>query len=195
MSQISETSQTSQISQISETSQTSQTSQTGQTGQTGDVVDTARIQGVLPHRHPMLLVDGVTSIEPGSSLVAVKAVTASEPWFAGTREAGPDADFSYPTTLLIESWCQAAGILATWERPNPDVLAGDVMLFGAISGIRIGPPVFPGCVLEHHVRLVRSVAGTLMFAGRSVTQGRDVLEVGQVVMAMRPASTLTPEPV
>lgn len=147
------------------------------------------IAGLLPHRYPMLLVDAVRAVEPGVSLEAIKAVTVNEPWYAGVAgQAG--ADLAYPAVLVLESWCQAAGVLAAWERPNPDVLEGAVMLFGSLSEVTFGRPVVPGDVLEHRVRVVRSLSDTLVCEGESTAGEDTVLTVGRVVMALRSASVL-----
>lgn len=150
------------------------------------MLSAARIAEILPHRFPMLLVDRVTELEPGRGLTALKAVTVNEPWY---REL--PAGHGYPAVLLIESWCQAAGVLAAWDSPNPDVLSGQVMLFGSMSGIRFHGEVLPGDVVEHHVRLVRALSDTVIFEGESLVAGRRVLEAERVVMAMRPAEVLS----
>lgn len=124
------------------------------------------IRARLPHRFPMLLVDRVVHLEPGERLTALKAVTCNEPWY---ERLGPDSaeeDFGYPRSLLVESWCQSAGVLATWDEPNPDVLTGRVMLFGGMTDVEFHRPVLPGEVLEHRVRLDRKVDDTLLFEGR-----------------------------
>ncbi|WP_051386147.1 3-hydroxyacyl-ACP dehydratase FabZ family protein [Actinokineospora inagensis] len=149
----------------------------------------AEIKKVLPHRFPMLLVDRVTDLEPGVGLTAYKAVTANEPWYAALPDDATDA--SYPRVLLVESWCQAAGVLVAWENPNPDVLTGQVMLFGGMADIEFTAPVLPGSVLEHRIRLMRALSDTVIFEGESLVDGEVVLTVGRVVMAMRPASELT----
>jgi 3-hydroxyacyl-[acyl-carrier-protein] dehydratase len=151
------------------------------------MLSTSEIKKVLPHRYPMLLVDRVTELEPGLRLTAHKAVTCNEPWY---QELAADGDHGYPEVLLIESWCQSAGVLAVWDRPNPDVLSGHVMLFGGMAGIRFLAPVMPGDLLEHHVRLVRALSDTVIFEGGTVVGSRAVMEVGRVVMAVRPASKL-----
>ncbi|GGQ06520.1 3-hydroxyacyl-ACP dehydratase FabZ family protein [Streptosporangium pseudovulgare] len=149
----------------------------------------ADIKRVLPHRYPMLLVDRVTDLVPGVGLTAYKAVTANEPWY---RDLADDADPAYPRTLLVESWCQAAGVLVAWAEPNPDVLSGQVMLFGGMADIEFSAPVLPGDVLEHRVRLMRALSDTVLFEGESLVGGEPVLRVGRVVMAMRPAEELSP---
>jgi 3-hydroxyacyl-[acyl-carrier-protein] dehydratase len=145
------------------------------------------IKQILPHRYPMLLVDRVTEIAPGERLTALKAVTVNEPWYAGG-----DTGDAYPMVLVVESWCQAAGVLASWETRQPDVLSGQVMLFGSIADLRFHGPVLPGDVLEHRVRLVRSLTDAAVVEGESLVGDRTVLEVGRVVMALRPASVVLP---
>lgn len=152
-----------------------------------------RLKETLPHRYPMLLVDRVTAVEPGVSLTALKAVTANEPWYAGLADDAGEADHAYPVTLLVESWCQAAGVLALWERADPGELAGLVMLFGSISGIQVHGRVFPGSLVEHRVRHVRSVGTTLIFEGESLLDGAPLLTVGSIVITMRPAGELAPD--
>ena len=146
----------------------------------------------LPHRYPMLLVDSVSEIEISQGLVAHKAITANEPWYAGLEESAQPSDWMYPQSLLLESWCQAASLLATWEAPNPSVAEGRVMLFGGMSSVLFEEPVMPGCVLEHRVRVQRALPDTLLVEGECMTGAKLVLSVGSVVLALRPAAELRP---
>ena len=41
------------------------------------------IRGILPHRHPFLLIDRVTDYRPGEYAKAVKCVSAGEQFFVG----------------------------------------------------------------------------------------------------------------
>jgi 3-hydroxyacyl-[acyl-carrier-protein] dehydratase len=149
------------------------------------VIGPEEIMRVIPHRYPMLLVDRITEVVPGERLVGYKAVSGAEPWYRGGR-TGP-----YPPMLLVESWCQAACVLVCWERRNPDVLAGEVMLFGGISDIGLHGPVLPGDVVEHRVRLARDTVDSAVVEGESVVGTRTVLTVDRVVMARRGAQVLT----
>jgi 3-hydroxyacyl-[acyl-carrier-protein] dehydratase len=155
----------------------------------------------LPYRHPMLLIDRVTSVVPGERLTACKAVTISEPWFGGSGlgstarcSPGPlmaDIPPVFPAVLLIESLCQAAGLLAAWDAPKPSVLHGDVMLLGSLADVTLHASVEPGSIICHEVRLTRSFGGSHIFEGTSTADGRLVLRVGQLVMAIRPAEVVT----
>ncbi|MBB5803639.1 3-hydroxyacyl-[acyl-carrier-protein] dehydratase [Saccharothrix ecbatanensis] len=137
------------------------------------------IRALLPHRFPMLLLDRVLEVEPGQRLTAVKAITANEPWYADGGDPG------YQPVLLIESWGQAAGVLALLSEPGTDLLDGRVMLFGSMSGVEIHRRVLPGDVLEHRVKVFRSLGDTVIFEGECVTAGEPVLTVNRMVMAFR----------
>ena len=45
------------------------------------VMDVKEIREYLPHRYPFLLVDRVTELNLGDSIVAYKNVTVNEPFF------------------------------------------------------------------------------------------------------------------
>ncbi|MEV4702003.1 beta-hydroxyacyl-ACP dehydratase [Actinoplanes sp. NPDC049316] len=158
-----------------------------------------RISRTIPHRAPILLVDRVTEVVAGERMTTRKAVSANEPVYAG--HTGGAADYAYPIPLVVESWAQSAVLLAVWEAPNPDVLAGKVELAGSIKEIAVEGRVFPGQVIEHHVRLVKAVDGTAILAGESRVDGEPLLRVGSFVVALRdvtdlPAPTLSiPAPV
>ncbi|MBC6447465.1 3-hydroxyacyl-ACP dehydratase FabZ family protein [Actinokineospora xionganensis] len=156
------------------------------------MITAADIRRVLPHRYPMLLVDAVTELVPGERLTARKAVTVNEPWYAGLPDDLRAEQLAYPEVLLLESWAQAAGLLATWAEPNPDVLAGKVMLFGGMSGVEYLRPVLPGDVVEHRVTVQRALSDTVMFEGDSAVDGATVMTVSRMVMAFRPAGVLRP---
>ncbi|HEX6339697.1 3-hydroxyacyl-ACP dehydratase [Umezawaea sp.] len=150
----------------------------------------AEIKRIIPHRFPVLLVDRVSEVDPGRTLVAHKAVSGREPCYDGLPD---DADHAYPIGLLLESWAQCAVLLTRWESPNPDVLADKVELITGIRGVSLLAPVHPGDVLTHHVRLVREVDDAAILAGHSTVGGRTVLEIGTFTMARRGVEVLRPE--
>ncbi|MFE9600503.1 3-hydroxyacyl-ACP dehydratase FabZ family protein [Streptomyces hokutonensis] len=157
---------------------------------TGYGVD--RIKNTIPHRGEILLVDRVTEVVPGETLAAVKAVSGNEPCYAGLGPEAAPADYAYPVSLVIESWAQSAVLLSVWENPNPDVLAGKVELAGSINEVTVGARAYPGDVLEHRVRLVKSAGETAVLAGESYADGREVLRVGTFVVALRDVGELRP---
>jgi 3-hydroxyacyl-[acyl-carrier-protein] dehydratase len=137
---------------------------------------------VLAHRHPMLLVDRVVELVPDERIVAHKAVTGNEPWYAGVT-----GDLSYPSSLLLESWCQAAGVLAVW--PPPEV-ADKVMVLGGATTVSFHRPVLPGDLVEHRIRITRVGPDNSIFDGGSSVRGTPVMAVERMVMALRPMAVL-----
>ena len=148
----------------------------------------AEIRELLPHRYPMLLVDRVDDVVPGESLTATKTVTANEPCYANVPDG--TTDHAYPASLLIESWCQAAGVLAVLDMPTPDVLTGQVTLFGAITDLDLEAPVWPGDVLRHQVRAQRLLSNAALLEGETFVGDTRVMRVGQIVIALRSAEEL-----
>ncbi len=141
---------------------------------------TTGISRLLPHRYPVLLVDRVVDVVPGESLTALKAVSANEPWHGGTGD--------FPPTLLVESWCQAAVLLASWDRPSPD----RVVLLGAMADVEFHRPVTPGCVVRHSVTILDARGDTVAFTGRSTVDDHVVMTVGRVLTTARDAADLRP---
>jgi len=146
------------------------------------------LKRMIPHRYPMLLLDRVDGVGVGEELVATKAISANEPWYAGLSH---DDDHGYPDVLLVESWCQAAGVLAVRDHLIPDVLAGQVTLFGAITNISLTGRVQPGDVLEHRVRAIKILSQAAVFEGECLVGDVPVLNVEQIVIVLRPADELT----
>jgi 3-hydroxyacyl-[acyl-carrier-protein] dehydratase len=150
----------------------------------------AEIKRIIPHRFPVLLVDRVSDVDPGRSLVAHKAVTGREPCYQHLGDDASPEDYSYPIGLLLESWAQSAVLLTRWEDPNPDVLADKVELITGLRDVALLARVFPGDVVEHHVRVVREVDDAAILAGHSLVGGERVLEIGTFTMARRGVEVL-----
>ena len=154
------------------------------------------VLAALPHRFPILLVDRVREVVPGERLTAVKVVSLNEPWYAGVASTGTPP--AYPRTLLIESWGQAAALLAGVEKPQEsDSTAlgsdtGSTPLFGSVTGLRFHRPVHPGDVLIHRVRLAKRMGDNLIFEGDTLCDGEPVITVQRMVLAFRPADVLRP---
>lgn len=151
----------------------------------------AAIKKILPHRYPMLLVDRIVDLVRDERVTARKAVTCNEPWYRELTDEAGEEGYEFPSVLLLESWCQAAGLLIAEREPNPDVCTGQVMVFGGITGVRHLGRVWPGDVVEHRVRLTRMFSDTAIFEGESAVGDEVVMEVEQVMIGLRPAAELT----
>jgi len=148
----------------------------------GRVLDPAFVRAALPHRPPALLVDEgwlLAGVRPG--LLARKTLAAGEACFG--RKGGVGLA-TYPATLVLESFCQACGLLraaGASDEASPDDREAPVV--AKLAGLRVVGEVSPGDTLEHHVELlVRSEDGAV-FAGHTTAGGGRVLEVARVVAA------------
>ena len=61
----------------------------------------------VPQRYPFLLVDQLLEVEEGRRAVAIKNVSANEPYFAGHFPGHP----VMPGVLICEAMAQVAGML------------------------------------------------------------------------------------
>lgn len=142
----------------------------------------AALRALLPHRHPMILLDRVEAVVPGESLRAVKAISGCEPCY---RDAPPDADtdwYAYPFSLLLESFGQAAAVLWLLGAPHEHGLP----MFAAAKDCRPLAPVRPGDVVVHHVELEQTVHGAAFATGTSWVGRTRVAEYVQLMAVVRP---------
>lgn len=152
--------------------------------------DVVAVRSLLPHRYPMLLVDAVRELVPGERLVAEKAVTVNEPWYSRVPDGAGAGEHQYPQALVLESWGQAAGVLASTCDGLGELIKDSVMLFGSASGVRYLRPVLPGVVLTHHVTVAKLFPDTVVVEGESRIGQEPVMTVEQGLMAFRPSTVL-----
>jgi len=119
-------------------------------------MDIGDILKILPHRYPFLLIDRVIELVPMKSIVALKNVTITEPFFQGHFPEKP----IMPGVLIVEAIAQAGGLLLLTEVPNREEL---LMVFTGIEKARFRRPVVPGDQLriEVVVRAWRMTAARL----------------------------------
>ena len=110
-------------------------------------LDTVDIQRILPHRYPMLLIDRVVEHERKQRIVAIKNVTANEPFFSGHFPGFP----IMPGVLIVEALAQAGGVLLLSEIEDRD---NKLMVFSGIDNARFRKPVVPGDTLRLEVTVV-----------------------------------------
>ena len=119
-------------------------------------IDVTRIQQLLPHRYPFLLVDRVVQFEAHKRIVAHKNVTINEPFFQGHFVGHP----VMPGVLVIEALAQAGGILTQLSRGT--VADNKLFYLVKIDNARFSRMVVPGDVLELHVQ-IRRIIRTMTF--------------------------------
>ena len=133
-------------------------------------VDVTRIQELLPHRYPFLLVDRVLELEPNQRVLAVKNVTINEPFFQGHFPGHP----VMPGVLVLEALAQAGGLLTQLSAAG--IAAGDEKLFYLvkIDNARFSRMVVPGDQLLLEVRLKRMIRNMAMYECTASVDGKQV---------------------
>jgi len=110
-------------------------------------LDITQIQAILPHRYPFLPIDRVIEMERMKRIVAIKNVTANEPFFSGHFPGYP----IMPGVLMIEAMAQAGGALLLTEIPDRDKR---LMVFTGIEKAKFRKPVTPGDQLRIEVEVL-----------------------------------------
>lgn len=131
------------------------------------MMDASQIMDHLPHRFPFLLVDRVTSIEPGKSIKGFKNVTVNEPFFAGHFPGHP----IMPGVLLVEAMAQIAGILAFKTRGQKPSEGFLYYLVGA-DRTRFKRPVRPGDRLDLEAAIMNEHRFMVKFDCKAFVEGQ-----------------------
>lgn len=106
-------------------------------------LDAAAVRENLPHRPPLLLVDGVTAIaSKPPALKAFKHVSADEPVFAGHFPGEP----VWPGAYCLEGLAQTCALLGRLKGHR-----GQALL--AAADVKLTAPVLPGQRLDYLVVL------------------------------------------
>lgn len=130
------------------------------------VMDIHEILKYLPHRSPFLLIDRITEIVEGKSIVALKNVTMNEAYFVGHFPNRP----VMPGVLILEALAQAAGVLA-YKSTNTSPSDGVLFLFAGIDNARFRRVVEPGDQLELRIELLRTKREMWKLEGAAYVDG------------------------
>jgi UDP-3-O-[3-hydroxymyristoyl] N-acetylglucosamine deacetylase / 3-hydroxyacyl-[acyl-carrier-protein] dehydratase len=120
---------------------------------TDAAIDIRKIQRILPHRYPMLLVDRVIEIIGDQKAIGIKNVTFNDIFFQGHYPGTP----IMPGVLIVEALAQLGGILLSQKLEHTGKLA--VLL--SMDKVKMRHPVVPGdqLILEATAVRVKSRTG------------------------------------
>jgi beta-hydroxyacyl-ACP dehydratase FabZ len=132
-------------------------------------LDVVAIQRLLPHRFPFLLIDRVIELAD-DKVVALKNVSANEPFFAGHFPGHP----IMPGVLIVEAMAQTGAILAMRALGRDS--SSTVIYFMALDKVKFRKPVVPGDQLKLVVTPLRKGGAVWKMRGEAFVDGTLVTE-------------------
>jgi len=126
----------------------------------------------LPQRYPILMVDRVKECEPGKRIIALKNVSANEPYFQGHFPGRP----IMPGVLILEAMAQAAGLVVLSAGGAGGQHHENLYYYVGIDNARFKKPVLPGDQLELEVKLERLLRGIGKFSCEARVDGEVAAE-------------------
>jgi len=120
---------------------------------TDAILDISRIQKILPHRYPFLLVDKVVEVEGDTWIKAIKNVTFNELFFQGHFPGTP----IMPGVLIVEAMAQVSGLLFAQRLE----LTGKLAVLLSMDGVKLRKSVVPGdqlILISEAIRLKKRTA-------------------------------------
>lgn len=145
------------------------------------VLDINRIQQLIPHRYPFLLIDKVIDLKPDVGATGIKNVTHNEPYFQGHFPGHP----IMPGVLIVESMAQTAAVMVM-ETLRRTADSGLVVYFMSVDDARFRKPVVPGDTLHIHVAKRQHRGNVWKFEGQAKVDGVLCAEAVFTAMIVEP---------
>jgi len=133
-----------------------------------NATDIKKILELLPHRYPMLLVDRILEYQKEEKLVALKNVTANEPFFQGHFPEQP----IMPGVLILEALAQATGLYAFQSLRERGDMGDYLYLFTGVDKAKFRRQVIPGDQLILEVTPKQYRSGMLKVEARATVDGK-----------------------
>jgi 3-hydroxyacyl-[acyl-carrier-protein] dehydratase len=133
----------------------------------------------LPHRYPFLLVDRVIELVDGERVVALKNVSANEPFFEGHFPGRP----IMPGVLICEALVQTGGLLASCSKDG--LPEGRGIVLAGLEHVRFRRRVVPGDQLRLEVELLHKHRPLWKMKGRAIVDGKVAAEAEFLTMEVR----------
>ena len=141
-------------------------------------IDINKIQEVLPHRYPFLMVDKIMKIKE-DSIIGVKNITMNEPIFTGHFPDNP----VFPGVLQVEAMAQVGGIFALSKVEDPHLYS---TYFMKIDNVRFKQKVIPGDTIVFELKLMSPIRrGLVQMQGKGYVNGQLVSEAEMLAQIIK----------
>ncbi len=144
----------------------------------GEDLDIERVQQLIPHRYPFLMIDRVVDLVINVSATGIKNVTINEPYFQGHFPTRP----VMPGVMIVESMAQTAAVLVV-STLGPES-EGRLVYFMSVDNARFRKPVVPGDTLHVHVYKRRQRGNVWKFDAQAKVDGRVVADATFAAMIL-----------
>ena len=114
-------------------------------------IDKKKIESLLPHREPMLLIDKLINIVHLKSATAIVKVKKNSFFVQGHFPGQP----VMPGVFIVEAFGQAAAALTAYGI-DPKVYENKLVYLMSVDKARFRKPVIPDCELNLYIEAVRS---------------------------------------
>jgi len=132
-----------------------------------ETMDRKRIEDLLPHREPMLLIDKLINIVHLKSATAIVKVRKDSFFVQGHFPGQP----VMPGVLIVEAFGQAAAALTAYGI-DPKEYENKLVYLMSVEKARFRNPVLPDCELHLDIEAVRSHGRVWKYKGTAKVEGK-----------------------
>ncbi len=134
-------------------------------------IDKKKIESLLPHRDPMLLIDKLINIIHLKSDTAIVNVKKTSFFVQGHFPSQP----VMPGVFIVEAFGQAAAALTAYGI-DPKVYENKLVYLMSVEKARFRSPVIPDCELNLDIEAVRSHGRVWKYKGVANVNGKKMAD-------------------
>ena len=134
-------------------------------------IDKKKIESLLPHRDPMLLIDrliNIVHLKSGTAIVNVKKTS----FFVQGHFPGQPV---MPGVFIVEAFGQAAAALTAYGV-DPKEYENKLVYLMSVEKARFRNPVLPDCELHLDIEAVRSHGRVWKYKGVAKVDGKEMAD-------------------
>ena len=134
-------------------------------------IDRKKIESLLPHRDPMLLIDKLINIVHLKSATAIVNVKKDSFFVQGHFPGQP----VMPGVLIVEAFGQAAAALTAYGI-DPKEYENKLVYLMSVEKARFRSPVLPDCELNLNIEAVRSHGRVWKYKGIAMVDNKKMAD-------------------